>query len=120
MKKNIQLLSIIVVSLFLFSSACKEITNSIVDGSEQANKMITDGFRKGRITNAFESDGCDFLIELTGDDGSKELLSPIKMTDSFKKEGINVLVKFHYSRIQQEKCMNSRPIIIDDIQMMKK
>jgi len=120
MKKSIQILSVLAASLFLFSSACKEMTNEIVDNSEQAKEMINDGFINGTITNAYAADGCDFLIEVMNEDGSNELLSPVGMPDAFKKEGLTVLVKFHYSRIQQEKCLNSRPVVIDDIQRTKK
>lgn len=75
-------------------------------------KLMEDGFEKGRIVHDEEAEApCDYLI-LVND----QLLEPMEMDKEFKSGKMNVWVKFTRQR-RQPRCGEAQPV---DITAIKK
>ncbi|MCB9205652.1 MAG: hypothetical protein H6603_11790 [Flavobacteriales bacterium] len=68
----------------------------------------------GSITNEFETDGCPWLIQYN--DGHEDrYLIPVQLDQEFKKNGLKVQFRFHYSRILQADCQMGQPAVLEQI-----
>jgi hypothetical protein len=86
-----------------------------LSGSDkQAKKMASKGFTKGVIVDKRGLSGCSFLIQAS----ESIIFEPIKLEEKFKKDGLEVYIKFKKSR-KATTCMNGQPIIISEIHLAK-
>ena len=97
-----------ILSLGLLSSCIS--SNSLVGVSKNKSSMI-----QGVITNAYREQGCAFLFEFKDTNGIIQLVRPLDLHDSFKKEGMLVRIKFRMSKEMNNECDLARPVIIDRI-----
>ena len=58
--------------------------------------------------------GCSFLIQTS----DSIMFEPIKMEEKYKKDGLEVYIKFKRSR-KATTCMNGQPIILTEIIKVK-
>lgn len=78
-------------------------------GSQQLQKV---GFVKAKITNQYAVDGCPFLIELKDED---LLLSPQNLREEYKKNGLEVWLKYRTTKPYVNECRKGIPAIIIEI-----
>ena len=68
----------------------------------------------GTVTNQFEQQGCEWLIQFN-DGVEDKYLIPIQLEHDFKKNGMKVVFSFHYSRISQGNCQMGQPAVLEEI-----
>lgn len=104
------------VTILLLASACKEVAGVIADDSPAVETKIEEGYLKAFATNQYGDEGCGWVLysEEVG------LLMPIDLEEKYKQEGLEMLVKYRPSRVQQETCFNAKPILIDEILLIEK
>ncbi|OFZ62826.1 MAG: hypothetical protein A3D92_01355 [Bacteroidetes bacterium RIFCSPHIGHO2_02_FULL_44_7] len=88
--------------------------SSSVDLNEENVSLPHDGFVHGKITSAYRDQGCAFLFEYE-EQGQKRLVRPFQLEEQYKIDGLEVKMKFSYSRIMNEGCDLANPVIIDSI-----
>ena len=76
--------------------------------------MTKKGFTKAVIVDRTGLDGCSFLIQTS----DSVIYEPINMEEKYKKDGLQIYIKFKRSRIATT-CMNGQPIIISEITTVK-
>ena len=76
--------------------------------------MTKKGFTKAVIVDRTGLDGCSFLIQAS----DSVIYEPINMEEKYKKDGLQIYIKFKRSRIATT-CMNGQPIIISEITTVK-
>ncbi|NVK65768.1 MAG: hypothetical protein HWE22_14335 [Flavobacteriales bacterium] len=70
------------------------------------------------VTTAYQSEGCDVLLEVEVE-GEIQLLLPIELEEKFKKQGTKLKITFHPSRIMHSDCHKGIPIAIDNIKLIE-
>lgn len=75
---------------------------------------LEEGEYIGTVTNQFEQQGCEWLIQFN-DGVEDKYLIPIQLEQDFKKNGLKVVFSFHYSRISQGNCQMGQPAVLEDI-----
>jgi hypothetical protein len=104
----------------LFSCKSKQGTTSMSDEQKKIEQTIlSEGYIKAKVVNLKDKDGCGFLLQNMAD---KQLLNPIAWPegDMYKIEGNMVWVKYRESRINQTTCLQSKPVVIDEIKLIEK
>ena len=76
--------------------------------------MTEKGYTKAVIVDKTGLDGCSFLIQAS----DSVIYEPINMEEKFKKDGLQVYLKFKRTRMATT-CMNGQPIIISEIIKVK-
>lgn len=92
--------------LLLGCTASKPTTN--IEPELEEGKYI------GLVTNQFEQDGCEWLIQFN-DGAEDKYLIPVYLEEDFKKNGLKVVFSFHYSRISQDNCQMGQPAVLEEI-----
>jgi hypothetical protein len=116
---NCALLCLVLLSLIV---GCKS-KQATATMSEEEKKMeqtiLNEGYIKAKVVNLKGKDGCGFLLENAAD---KQLLNPISWPEgaNYKTEGTLVWVKYRESRINQTTCLQSKPVVIDEIKLIEK
>lgn len=108
--KIIKLTSILVLALISFQCINAKKNNS----AQQDSIMSKKGFKKASIVDKTGLDGCSFLIQTS----DSIMFEPIKMEEKYKKDGLEVYIKFKRSR-KATTCMNGQPIILTEIIKVK-
>ena len=75
---------------------------------------LEEGKYIGLVTNQFEQQGCEWLIQFN-DGVEDKYLIPIQLEQDFKKNGLKVVFSFHYSRISQGNCQMGQPAVLEEI-----
>tara|TARA_B100000768_G_C11021480_1_gene266272 strand:- start:90 stop:419 length:330 start_codon:yes stop_codon:yes gene_type:complete len=102
----------LILVLALIFSQCISTKKSIPN---QQNLIMTKkGFTKAVIVDRTGLDGCSFLIQAS----DSVIYEPINMEEKYKKDGLQIYIKFKRSRIATT-CMNGQPIIISEIAIVK-
>ena len=124
-------LSAILISGFSFliaSCHCKKKTSSSANQTtnttptdadikkiqEQQKAYANGGYSRGMVIN-YEVDGCTYLIQLG--DGTK--LQPTSLKDEFKKDKLDVWIKYTTKKGAVSNCMSGQIVDITDIQLRK-
>jgi len=102
----------LILVLALISSQCISTKKSIPN--QQKLIMTEKGYTKAVIVDKTGLDGCSFLIQAS----DSVIYEPINMEEKFKKDGLQVYLKFKRSRMATT-CMNGQPIIISEIIKVK-
>ena len=102
-------LMIIVFAFGMFSCGNgKEATGSTEEVVEVSKDMVN-----GVVKDMTNSDGCDFVIEVSID-GETTLLEPLSLDEMYKVDGKAVKLTYIPSR-RASKCANTMPITIEKI-----
>ena len=75
---------------------------------------LEEGEYIGTVTNQFEQQGCEWLIQFN-DGVEDKYLIPVQLEEEFKKNGLKVVFSFHYSRISQGDCQMGQPAVLEEI-----
>ena len=81
---------------------------------EQQKAYANEGYSRGMVIN-YEVDGCTYLIQLG--DGTK--LQPTSLKDEFKKDKLDVWIKYAAKKGAVSNCMSGQIVDITDIQLRK-
>ena len=105
--------------LFLFAIACnssKETTsdNSNMTSVETQNeqKMMNAGFKKGVVVYSNEEGDCPYTIKLEQED---TYYDPINLEESYKTDGEKVWFQFNPLR-RMNRCVKANPVFVSKIQ----
>ena len=129
--KKLFLFSFLVInfSFLIVSCHCKKKTSSsatqatstttppdtdIQKIQEQQKAYANEGYNRGMVIN-YEVDGCTYLIQLG--DGTK--LQPISLKDEYKKDKLDVWIKYTTKKGAVSNCMSGQIVDITDIQLRK-
>jgi hypothetical protein len=112
---------VLVVCCAVFNWHCttkKEARAAQPEHKKQEEMMINEGYIKAKVIDLKGKDGCEILLENLL---NKELLNPISWPEevAYKKPGTLVYVKYRESRIQQSTCFSSKPVMLDEIKIIK-
>jgi hypothetical protein len=123
MKKTILFFFLIFTfSLLVISCHCKrkavygDKTTSEEKGGLQGEKrdFIKEGYQKATVIN-YTVDGCTFLLEL--EDNRK--LEPVNLAADFKKDKLEVWIKFIAKKDGVSACMAGSMVELSDIRLRK-
>ena len=81
---------------------------------EQQREYANSGYNRGRVIYN-EVDGCGYMIQLG--DGTK--LEPSNLKDEFKKDKLDVWIKYAAKKGGMSTCMAGQMVDITDIQLRK-
>ena len=129
--KKLFLFSFLILNFsFLITSCCckKKASSTVVAQTNSTATSDTDiqkiqeeqkafangGYNRGRIIYN-EVDGCGYMIQLG--DGAK--LEPTNLKDEFKKDKLDVWVKYTFKKGGASICMAGQIVDITDIQLRK-
>ena len=91
--------------VFILAGSCQpKVVPANSTGQESvktAANFVEQGFKKGTIVDKTGLDGCGFMIKLEND----KILEPSELDDQFKKEGIQVWVKYSIPKSLNSICM---------------
>jgi len=110
-----KILPIIVSVLIILAIGCNAKKVSTMDNemTNKESKMVEDGYKMGTIQLSDEESSCPVTIKLA-DPNYSYLLDPINIDDEFKKNGLEVWLKFNPLRMQN-RCENAHPVELSEI-----
>lgn len=74
------------------------------------------GFSTGRVTRAFEGDGCPVLIRV--DHSDNLYLIPIGLDEKYKQNGLQLTFKYRPSRASSGDCRKGNPAVIEEVSIV--
>lgn len=74
--------------------------------------MTENGYTNGIIVASKKDGDCPFTIKLEGE--SSNVIDPINLDDSYKKDGKKVTIKYQLLR-RKNRCENANPVNIIEI-----
>lgn len=87
---------------------------SSVDNATVVEQMeANNGFSTGRVTRAFEGDGCPVLIRV--DHSDNLYLIPIGLDEKFKQNGLQLTFKYRPSKASSGDCRKGSPAVIEEV-----
>ena len=87
---------------------------SSVDNATVVERMeANNGFSTGRVTRAFEGDGCPVLIRV--DHSDNLYLIPIGLDDKYKQNGLQLTFKYRPSKASSGDCRKGSPAVIEEV-----
>jgi hypothetical protein len=104
-----KLKNIVLIVLIISLHACSQKTH--VSQSADTNEKA--GFIKATVIK-YDLDGCSWMLQLA----DKRKLEPVNMKEEFKKENLNVWIKYQTYN-GNSICMAGEMITITDIQLRK-
>ncbi|MFT7627272.1 MAG: hypothetical protein ACI9OS_000919 [Ulvibacter sp.] len=86
--------------------------NATTESSNKDDKMINEGYTKGRIVYSDKPDDCAYTIQLEGKDNL--MYDPMNLDVEFQKHDENIWFTFSPLR-RMNRCVKANPINITDI-----
>ena len=109
----IKKITIIFIFAIISSCCCKKNLEKVNASAKETKKdYAQDGFQKATVIN-YEVDGCHFLLQLE----SEEKLDPSNLAEEFKKDHLQVWVKYNVQKGAMGTCMAGKKIIINVIEL---
>ena len=111
----------IIILPFLIMASCsaKKITTKtpVTTEAEKTNEeqIIKEGYIRAMVVDNTKSE-CGFVLKKIP---SGEIFLPINLEDSFKKDGIEVWLKFRPIKPVQAACVVGMPINIEEIKLIE-
>jgi hypothetical protein len=97
------------------SPSAEKLTPSQLEAiQEQQKNYLAQGYERARVIN-YEVDGCTYLIQLG--DGKK--IEPTNLGSDFKKDKLDVWIKYVPKKGGVSTCMAGQVVEISDIQLRK-
>jgi hypothetical protein len=98
----------------IYATAC--CPKTAVDKSpEKTHQWFTDnGYQAMVIYIPEDMAGCNALLKAVN-----KLYQPLNLQDAFRREALEVWVKYHKEKNQMSTCMMGEIVTIDDIQLRK-
>lgn len=120
-------LTLLFFSTLAFSSCTgTQSTTSSGDSSTDANPekareevILSEGYSKCEVVDMGAQDECGFVLQ---DLNAKKFYKPVQWEGEFaeyKKAGNVVYIKFRSSRITQTVCLQSMPILLDEMKLVE-
>lgn len=123
----------LVYSLFIFSSLCltactgtqntsssgEEETVELSDKEQRDEMVLAAGYSKCEVVDMGTQDECGFVLQ---DLNAKLLYKPLTWDEefsSYKADGNIVYIKFRPSKATQTVCLQSMPIVIDEMKLVE-
>jgi hypothetical protein len=108
--QNSALMIFISALFFLLAMGCASNKPSVKPEAE-----LKEGKYVGVVTNEFVLKGCSWLIKYNDGTDYKYLI-PVQLEEQFKKNGLEIELSFHLSRISQGKCQIGQPAVLESIE----
>ena len=90
---------------------------SSVDNATVVEQMeANNGFSTGRVTRAFEGDGCPVLIRV--DHSDNLYLIPIGLDEKYKQNGLQLTFKYRPSKASSGDCRKGSPAVIEEVSIV--
>lgn len=95
--------------------SCASSRNHALEEGNLSRPDFKLGF-EGVITNDYRDQGCAFLFEFEDDQGVKQIVRPMELTEEFKVDGLKVQLSFRMSRAMNGLCDLAHPVIVESIE----
>lgn len=86
---------------------------------EREQLILSEGYNKCEVVDMGTEDECGFVLQ---DLNAKKLYKPVQWEGEFaeyKKAGNIVYIKFRGSKVTQTVCLQSMPIILDEMKLVQ-
>ncbi len=107
---------ILLVTITAMLAACGAKKTSVDSAAAIEQQEANNGFSTGRITNAFASDGCPWLIRV--DHADNLYLIPIALEEKYKQNGLQLTFKYRPSRASSGECRKGSPAVIEEVSIV--
>lgn len=95
-------------------------TEKEISKEEEREKMILSaGYKKCEVVDMGTEDECGFVLQ---DLSEKKLYKPVQWQSEFvpyREDGNIVYVKFRGSKVTQTVCLQSMPVILDEMKLIE-
>ncbi len=94
-------------------------TDELTPEQEREKVILAEGYSKCKVVDMGSQDECGFVLQ---DLNGNNLYKPLQWKDEFvnyRQDGNVVYIKFRGSKVTQTVCLQSMPIIVDEMKLVE-